>query len=80
MIIITNKKVNLKIMELNNQSDIIAQEMENYYKVYNHRKPCEEWKKNKWCVHYIKARAKKFRNKVNGYLNGMLALKRKAYI
>lgn len=48
----------------------LVADMEHYRAhVYNHRKPCEEWKKTGWCKHFVQARAKMFHNEILGLLS-----------
>ena len=70
-------KLYIEIMKLKSERASLVEEMDNYFKVYKHRNPCNEWKKHKWCDHYIKARAKKFKNRVDNHMVNTTTVRQK---
>ena len=68
------KKPNLELMEMEweEKSKELFRDMDEWRENYNHRTPCDEYKKTNFCPHLIKARTQKFRNSIKELIGILL--------
>lgn len=38
---------------------------------FKHKNPCQDWKRNKHCIHYAKARYRQFKSEIDPVLKDM---------
>lgn len=67
---------NIDIVKWEKENGKLVKEMEDYHKVYKHRKPCKAWIEDRWCEHYLKARVQHFRKRINKQIGQLLELSR----